>query len=69
MEWQVLRIQFGCDGCIYAVSVLNGWYDSPEEAERSIPGNYATHDGYSYHIAKRVCGDFSPYGGIIEHNG
>ena len=69
MDWQVIRIEDGCDGCIYAASVLPGWYDSAEDAEKSIPDNWMGHPYYSYHVAKRICGGIDPHGGLIEYNG
>ena len=68
-KWQVLRVEHGYNGCIHAVHILNGHYDSAEEAELSVPDRYATYDGIAYFVAKRVSGDSVLEGSIIDYNG
>ena len=53
MNWQILRVEDGCDGCIYSVSALADFYESAEEAEKHVP---AENQYSTYFVARRVHG-------------
>jgi hypothetical protein len=53
MLWQILRVENGCDGCIYSVKALDGRYESAEEAEKHVPEE---NQWFTYFVARKVNG-------------